>query len=796
MLRIVFLQAISTLSCFFFFSQNGIFAQTAPLVSLWGFVHDAETKAPLPFTNIRILGTARGTISNEEGKYEFILPPATYRVVFSYIGYRSDTLNVCLNEKSTRQDLWLEPTVLPLQSVTVLSDEYNPAAKIVKEAIAKKRKILSQLHHFEFEAYTKSIFYVPTKKKTTPDTLIGGICEVQSLGYFQAPDKYQEIITARRQSANLTPAMNIFTLGKIPNLNDDVIILERNLIVGPTAPHAFDYYDYEMVDTTAIDNLMVFRIKITPQSQVVPLFDGIISIADSTFSVMEVDVRGNKALDMPMISDLHFQEKFALYDNRFWLPIEVRGFFKIEYLSAPVIHIEQISLLDNYQINQSLPDNIFDQFQLRVSPTADRFDSAKWAFQQRLPLTTQEIVAYHRLDSLMSRANLLEKGLLFVIRSPFSLPSLPVTTLADFYHFNRVEGNYFGLGLATKNLLPLTRGAVTAGFGFSDKKWKYTISAEQFFSTNKKFSIGLSLFKRVAYREPESIYSLNTVTALCLFDKTDYYDYYLAQGWNAAARWLPHSGWQFELKYQNEAQRNLVKTSNFSLFYRSRKYRPNPVIDEGDKRSLYFSLTFDNRQFIDFGVFQVPAGLQKSWLLKSIVEISDKTFLKSDFNFARFYFHARRYQPTFATGYLAVDFLCGWSRGDLPRQNLFDLPSSIADYSTFGVFRSAGNKEFAGEKISALLIEHDFGRLPFHALGLPLFKKLTLDFILTGGAGWTALSSKKQIDPLPGQPIGDVFYEAGLALGRVFSFMRLDFSWRLTHQGIRDFVCTIASSLN
>ncbi len=65
----------------------------------------------------------------------------------------------------------------------------------------------------------------------------------------------------------------------------------------------------------------------------------------------------------------------------------------------------------------------------------------------------------------------------------------------------------------------------------------------------------------------------------------------------------------------------------------------------------------------------------------------------------------------------------------------FDLASSIADYSGFDVFRSAGNKEFANEKISALLIEHNFGRLPFHALGLPLFNKLTLDFILTGGAG-------------------------------------------------------------
>lgn len=786
---------IFILSCLIFFHKTEIFGTDEKLYCLLGVVQDAETGNPLPFTNIRILGTTRGTTSNIEGKYQLMLQPGRYRIVFSYMGYRSDTLRIEIQEAAVRHDVFLKPTVIPMQSVTVFSDEYNPAAKIILETINKKKRVLSELHSTQFEAYTKSVFSMERKKKTKQDTFIGGICEVKSNNYWRKPDKYKEVIIARCQTKNLLPAMNLFTVGKIPNLNDDTITLERNLIIGPTAPNAFDYYCYEMVDTTAIDDIMVFRIKIIPGSQAAPLFEGIISIADSSFSVMEVDVRGNKALDLAPIHNVHIQEKFALYEGKFWLPIKVSLNCEIRYFSSqPPLFVEQISILDNYKINQPHPDHIFDKYQITALPTADAIDSTTWALQQRLPLTDKETRAYQHLDSSMTNANFFEKCLVFLVRSPFSLPRLPLTSFSDFFHFNRVEGVFLGLGFDSKNILPLNRITLKGGYGFSDKVWKHGATAEQFFSSNKKYSIGLKIRKSINFREPEPIYSLNAVTALCLFDKEDYYDYYLSKGWSIFNRWKPSPRWNISLQYLNENHHSIERRTNFSLLDRSKKYRINPPIQEGNLRSVQANITLDTREFIDLGVFEVPITTQKSWLINAQMEYSDNDYLKSNFDFIRYYLHIRRHQPTFATGFLDMDILLGGSNRSLPIQKFFDLTSRIEDFSTFGVFRTLRVKEFAGDKMAALFIEYNFGSYLFRASKIPIIKNGKIDLILNAGAGWTECSeqNKNQLQNIVATE--DVFYEIGFGLGRIISFLRFDFSWRLTHRGKRNFVFTIGSS--
>jgi hypothetical protein len=69
------------------------------------------------------------------------------------------------------------------------------------------------------------------------------------------------------------PEQNMFTVDKIPNLNDDIIALDHYSVIGPTAENALEYYTYKMVDTLAMDNYRVFRIRVTPKDNLKPLFD-------------------------------------------------------------------------------------------------------------------------------------------------------------------------------------------------------------------------------------------------------------------------------------------------------------------------------------------------------------------------------------------------------------------------------------------------------------------------------------------------------------------------------------------
>jgi len=101
----------------------------ADQISLKGKITDRTTGEPLSFANVRIYGTTTGTAANLEGNFELKLKPGSYIVITSFIGYKSDTLNIQLNDNKTIL-VKLEPIPVRLPEVTVLPG-VNPDRKSV-----------------------------------------------------------------------------------------------------------------------------------------------------------------------------------------------------------------------------------------------------------------------------------------------------------------------------------------------------------------------------------------------------------------------------------------------------------------------------------------------------------------------------------------------------------------------------------------------------------------------------------------------------------------------------------------
>jgi hypothetical protein len=103
-------------------------------------------------------------------------------------------------------------------------------------------------------------------------------------------------------------------------------------------------------------------------------------------------------------------------------------------------------------------------------------------------------------------------------------------------------------------------------------------------------------------------------------------------------------------------------------------------------------------------------------------------------------------------------------------------------------------KEFTGDRLASFILEDNFGSLPFRALGVSFMK--SIDFILFTGTAWTDLSAEsKAIQPVPLQTCRSVLNEVGFGLGRLFTFFRFDFAWRLTGNAKNNFALTLSSSL-
>jgi hypothetical protein len=103
-----------TLSLF----ANSSFGQSKFTIN--GFVRDAETGEELIGVTVYIPELKAGTVTNAYGFYSLTLPPATYDIRYSYVGYASQNVTIELTENSIRDIELLEE--LETMAELVISD--------------------------------------------------------------------------------------------------------------------------------------------------------------------------------------------------------------------------------------------------------------------------------------------------------------------------------------------------------------------------------------------------------------------------------------------------------------------------------------------------------------------------------------------------------------------------------------------------------------------------------------------------------------------------------------------------
>ena len=249
-----------------------------------------------------------------------------------------------------------------------------------------------------------------------------------------------------------------------------------------------------------------------------------------------------------------------------------------------------------------------------------------------------------------------------------------------------------------------------------------------------------------------------------------------------------------EIKYLHEQNTSVKKNTNFSILSWTEEYRPNPPILDGNLRSGIVTVTYDMRKYSDVGSTKNFDGSQNSFWATYSMERSDKRLFHSDFQFTRYAGTMNFHILTFSSGALDGFLRCGYSSDRLPPQRIFDLFGSTADLSSPGSLRTIRFKEFAGDRFVSLQFEHNFGSLPFRALGISFMNNK--DFILFTGSAWSDLSAESRaIQPVPLRTCRSVLNEVGFGLGRLFTFFRIDFAWRLSGNTKNDFAITLGSPM-
>lgn len=139
------------------FSVIELFAADTPLT---GLVLNSDTKEPLPFANIAVVGKNKGTVSNSEGIFildmKSIDPSDT--VLFSYIGFQIFMIKA--EELQHRNKIYLHPVTINLKEVKVSFRDLS-AKEIIKRIISNYEKNypkLSRKQDIFFHSYEKVPF--------------------------------------------------------------------------------------------------------------------------------------------------------------------------------------------------------------------------------------------------------------------------------------------------------------------------------------------------------------------------------------------------------------------------------------------------------------------------------------------------------------------------------------------------------------------------------------------------------------------------------------------------------------
>lgn len=744
-------------------------------------MRDASTDEPLPAANIRVDGTTRGTITNADGFYRFALPAGWYSIVFSFVGYQPDTIQVNLTA-DREQHVRLTPVPILLGEV-VVTDE-DPAYAIMRKVIESKGRWKEALRSYQFDAFTRQVMNL--------DTAIAMITESYTTGYWQQGDTLREIVHQQRQTENIQGSQNFAAVGGIANFYDDNIRFSGYNFVGPTSDEAFEYYQFRLEETRERNGVPMYTIRIIPRSRLVPLFRGTLNVAGDLYALTSIDVTPNEVYSFPFMDELsvHYAQQFDLYDETFWMPVDIRIKARMKIgiagFTFPKMGFEQTSVIYDYRINAEFPDTMRLKPRRTKSPQAEVFDTLFWSRTEVLPLTEEEQRAYVVLDSTQTLRRQFEpKGPL----SFFGGTVQSVLRTID-ARFNRVEGFFDGLNVSLDSLTSWLDLRGKAGYGFVDKRAKGLLGFDIFADKGRRFGIGAEIYREIGHFDEEGMMGTSMGTSSALFFKNDPGDYYYAEGWKAHAQIRPARFLSLLLGYRAERHEIAAKRTDYSVFNRNHRYRENPEAEEGTLRSV----TLKGR----IGQDPIPMNLIPLDHVEFEVESAPHGIADKAPGFTRGVVRGEVHLPTFLRRnlfhpILSARLVIGASRGDLPPQRMFSLESGGTGYGPFGVMRGMKTREYTGEQFVMISLEHNFRSVPFLALNIPTLYKKNIELILQGAAArsWTR-SSRLHIY---GQSTNGWYVEGGVGLSRLFGLLRIDLTRRFSSPSEYVFTLSLARLL-
>ena len=468
-------------------------AVSAQPTRITGQVFDQETNEPLPFVNITVNSSNRGTAADVDGRFTINMSEPISSLTFSFVGYERFTMPITANTPLPL-NVYMKETSETLMEVEVVAGE-NPAHRIIRNAVKNRDKNDPEnLGSFSYTSYNKLVITLEADSLPLYDA-VGDfdssnfrvqnfmdqqhlfLMETASERKYKKPNKDTERVIANRVSGFKDPSFVLLAsqLQSFTFYSDFVTVLADDYL-NPVSGGAWRKYVFNMRDTTFSGSDTTYIISYEPPpSHRFKALQGLLYINSSTWAIQNVIAEPHDQTGF----GIKIQQLYERFEEGSWFPVQLNydfRFYNVEFNGIQPVGIGRTFLKD-VRINPALERKDFEPVAIKIEDDATSKPESFWNEYRTDSLDDRERETYRVIDSV-GEAEKFETRLKWIqalstgkIRWKYF--DFPIDALL---RYNIYEGIRIGFAAQTNpNLVDwLTVGGnIAYGFGDEVMKWGY-----------------------------------------------------------------------------------------------------------------------------------------------------------------------------------------------------------------------------------------------------------------------------------------------------------------------------------
>lgn len=367
-------------------------------------------KEPLPLASVEIKELRKGSVTKDDGSFQFFLERGKYDIVVSMIGYKTRVATIFINDKDIVEILELETDDgSNLSEVILKVKSRDRAEEIVRNVVKNKESILDAIGSYSCNAYIKAVQLDSgfTKKKNENDTAEKTGYEGMSLSEVSLRLDKNANGQIKEERLGVIKRGNPASLFYLSATEGDFYIY-NNLINTPpvskipfVSPLSYSGLVAYRFKTLKIDRTVkpkLYTISVRPRQLSNATIEGEITIQDSTWAVISATFRLPEA-HMPEYDFMEVKQQYGSVGDSARMITRQQFNYYIKTKKGRLYGETTVSYT-GYELNKNFKKGYFGNEVSSTTEEAYQKDSSFWKSVRTEPLSRQQEMYARYQDSI------------------------------------------------------------------------------------------------------------------------------------------------------------------------------------------------------------------------------------------------------------------------------------------------------------------------------------------------------------------------------------------------------------